>query len=369
MFAFFVPFFDWRRPFRLLHLDLLVLLAFSLSHVFFNSGEISTSVPLVYPVLGYLLVRMLLVAFRAAAPSRASAAPPARPGHLARAGADLPGRLSRRPERHQLERDRRRLLGGDRGRPHHARRATLRKLPRRQPRPATPTGRSTTTPTSRSSWPFPGRANGTTCRPRTPPRSSSTWRRSSRCSSSGGGFAAGRDGNDAGRRCSRTAWAAYPYTLFVLELERQRLARRAAGRAVRSLALSAPRARGALLALAARRSSRPLALVPLFAGYTATKPTGRATASPLSRFALSSRSRSLVCCRSSRRRPARSFGIARSGSSSAATRPSASGASSTRSAASRIVVESGWRSLSPCSCVRPATRSPRSSWRRSARRC
>src|SRR6185312_9568739 len=63
MVAFFVPFFDWRRPFRLLHLDLLALLAFSLSHVFFNRGEIFTSVPLVYPVLGYLLVRMLLFAY------------------------------------------------------------------------------------------------------------------------------------------------------------------------------------------------------------------------------------------------------------------------------------------------------------------
>jgi hypothetical protein len=63
MVAFFAPFFDWRRPFRLFHLDLLVLLSFSLSHVFFNRGEIETSVPLVYPVLAYLLVRMLHVAF------------------------------------------------------------------------------------------------------------------------------------------------------------------------------------------------------------------------------------------------------------------------------------------------------------------
>src|SRR6185503_9758541 len=59
MVAFFAAFFDPRRPFRLLHLDLLVLLSFSLSHVFFNRGEIETSVPLVYPALGYLLVRLL----------------------------------------------------------------------------------------------------------------------------------------------------------------------------------------------------------------------------------------------------------------------------------------------------------------------
>ena len=62
MAVFFVPFFDPRRPFRLLHLDLLVLLSFSVSHVFFNRGEIFTSVPLVYPGLVYLLVRMLMLA-------------------------------------------------------------------------------------------------------------------------------------------------------------------------------------------------------------------------------------------------------------------------------------------------------------------
>jgi hypothetical protein len=63
MVAFVAPFFDWRRPCRLLHLDLLMLLAFSLSHLYFNRGEIFTSVPLVYPVLGYLLARMLVFAF------------------------------------------------------------------------------------------------------------------------------------------------------------------------------------------------------------------------------------------------------------------------------------------------------------------
>ncbi|MFL5827165.1 MAG: glycosyltransferase 87 family protein [Thermoleophilaceae bacterium] len=61
---FVAPFFDPRRPFRLLHLDLLVLLSFGVSHFFFNRGEISTSVPLVYPVLAYLLVRMLFAGFR-----------------------------------------------------------------------------------------------------------------------------------------------------------------------------------------------------------------------------------------------------------------------------------------------------------------
>lgn len=56
---FLLPFADFRRPRRLLHLDLLVLLAFGVSHVFFNSGEIGLSVPLVYPVLFYVMGRML----------------------------------------------------------------------------------------------------------------------------------------------------------------------------------------------------------------------------------------------------------------------------------------------------------------------
>jgi hypothetical protein len=62
MLAFFLPFFNPRRPLRMVHLDLLVLLGFSISHVYFNRGEIFTSVPLVYPVLAYLLVRMLMLA-------------------------------------------------------------------------------------------------------------------------------------------------------------------------------------------------------------------------------------------------------------------------------------------------------------------
>ncbi len=56
---FFIPFFDWRRPFSLLHLDLLVLLSFSVSLAFFNHAHIYASVPLAYPPLLYLLARML----------------------------------------------------------------------------------------------------------------------------------------------------------------------------------------------------------------------------------------------------------------------------------------------------------------------
>jgi Glycosyltransferase family 87 len=61
---FVAPFFDPRRPFRLLHLDLLALLGFGISHYYFNRGEPDVSVPLVYPVLAYIVVRLLLAAYR-----------------------------------------------------------------------------------------------------------------------------------------------------------------------------------------------------------------------------------------------------------------------------------------------------------------
>jgi hypothetical protein len=55
---------DWRRLRRIANLDLLVLIGFGVSHFFFNQGNIGVSVPLVYPVLVYLLVRCLWIGFR-----------------------------------------------------------------------------------------------------------------------------------------------------------------------------------------------------------------------------------------------------------------------------------------------------------------
>jgi hypothetical protein len=60
---FLAPFVDPRRPLRLVHLDLLALLGFSASLFFFNKAEIGLSVGLVYPVLAYLLIRMLIAGF------------------------------------------------------------------------------------------------------------------------------------------------------------------------------------------------------------------------------------------------------------------------------------------------------------------
>jgi Glycosyltransferase family 87 len=64
-----------RLPLRLLHLDLAVLLAFSVSYAFFGASEIGVSVPLGYPLLLYLLARMLGIAV---ARSRGREPPPLR---------------------------------------------------------------------------------------------------------------------------------------------------------------------------------------------------------------------------------------------------------------------------------------------------
>lgn len=55
---------DWRRLWRIVNLDLLVLLGFGASHFFFNRGEIGVSAPLQYVPLLYLFVRALWIGLR-----------------------------------------------------------------------------------------------------------------------------------------------------------------------------------------------------------------------------------------------------------------------------------------------------------------
>ncbi len=55
---------DLRRLRRMAHFDLLVLLSFGISEIYFNAGEIGVSVPLAYPPLLYLLARMAWLGFR-----------------------------------------------------------------------------------------------------------------------------------------------------------------------------------------------------------------------------------------------------------------------------------------------------------------
>jgi Glycosyltransferase family 87 len=61
---FVAPFFDPRRPFRLLHLDLLAVLGLSASLFFFNRADVAASVALTYPTLVYVFARGLWIGFR-----------------------------------------------------------------------------------------------------------------------------------------------------------------------------------------------------------------------------------------------------------------------------------------------------------------
>ena len=61
---FLVGLLDWRRPWRVATVDLLVLLGFGISNYFFNRAEIGVSVPLQYPALLYLLGRALWIGLR-----------------------------------------------------------------------------------------------------------------------------------------------------------------------------------------------------------------------------------------------------------------------------------------------------------------
>ncbi|HVP02937.1 MAG TPA: hypothetical protein VMT10_10245 [Solirubrobacteraceae bacterium] len=69
---FVLPFVDVRRPLRMLHLDLLALVGFSVSLAFFNHANLGMSVPLTYPLLAYLCARLLWVGLR----RRPAASPP-----------------------------------------------------------------------------------------------------------------------------------------------------------------------------------------------------------------------------------------------------------------------------------------------------
>jgi len=62
--AFLLPFFDWRKPFRWLHFDLLALLGFSVSLAFFNDANLGISVPISSALLAWLVARLLFIGLR-----------------------------------------------------------------------------------------------------------------------------------------------------------------------------------------------------------------------------------------------------------------------------------------------------------------
>jgi hypothetical protein len=72
---FLVGLLDFRRKWRVVHLDLLVLLSFGISEIYFNAANIGLSVPLAYPPLLYLLARMVWVGFRGPAEGLRPSAP------------------------------------------------------------------------------------------------------------------------------------------------------------------------------------------------------------------------------------------------------------------------------------------------------
>ncbi len=69
-FLFLAPFFVPRRGWRpgMLQLDVTVLAAFGISVAYFNDAQIDVSVPSVYPLLAYLLARMLWIGLRRGGP-------------------------------------------------------------------------------------------------------------------------------------------------------------------------------------------------------------------------------------------------------------------------------------------------------------
>ena len=155
---FLIPLLPATRPRRLLSwrtLDLLALLSFGVSLIWFNRGEIYTSVPLQYPPMVYLAARLAWIALARARAARRPARgrgdrAAGRPAAgLRRVAADLaPGdpagrgaRAALRPQRLRLERHRRGLRGGHRRRPHRPRRDPVREHARGTAGRATRTGR------------------------------------------------------------------------------------------------------------------------------------------------------------------------------------------------------------------------------------
>ena len=122
---FIAPFFDPRRPWRLVHLDLLVILGLGLSLFFFNRAEITASVALYYPVLGYLLVRMLLAGLRPR--EREGPLVPFAPASWLAAGIVVLVVAPDRPQHRRLAGDRHRRRRRDRRRPDRRRRRALRR--------------------------------------------------------------------------------------------------------------------------------------------------------------------------------------------------------------------------------------------------
>ena len=182
---------DWRRPFRLAHLDLLVIVAgFGLSHYFFNRGNIGLSVPLAYPPLLYLLARALWLGFRR---KQGSGLRPTMPIVVLAVMTVvlIAGRTALNVlDSNVIDVGYSGVIGADR---------IADRKPIYDNFPSDDQSGDTYGPVAYYAYvpfeqAFPGAAPGTTCPPPTRPRSSSTWPRWGRCSCWVGASAAGAVG-------------------------------------------------------------------------------------------------------------------------------------------------------------------------------
>ncbi len=257
---------DWRRPFRIAHLDLLVLLSFGISNHFLTRAEIGWSVPLAYPPLIYLLgedaVDRLSRPRHAADGRPRDFVPRRRSLGLAIATVLLLGArvgLNLTSDHSVIDVGYAGVIGADRIRD---RRPALGRLPRGQPlRRHLRPGQLPRLRPLRGRLPVVGRVG----RPPGRPRGGDLLR-----PRDGGGpvparaaAPARRGGRDLGVIMA-FAWAAYPYTTYALQSNSNDAL--VAALLVWALVLFArPVARGSLLALAGMAKFAPLALAPLFA--------------------------------------------------------------------------------------------------------
>ena len=258
---FLAPFVDPRRPLRLLHLDLLVLLSFGVAQLLFNAGELDLWVPAVYPVLGYLLVRLLLAGFRPR--ERTRAADPLRQGCVAARRPRLVlvvGRIVLNlVDSDVIDVGYASVVGGAS--------VWLHGQGDRRLRPAHfPRLRPVRAAVAR------GRRLGHGSRRRTPPPSPSTCSPCSGWCWSGRGMRTGREGRTLGLALG------YAWVPSLLDLrppvEHQRRAGGDAARSTRCWPWARPRAAACVVGLAAAAKFFPLALAPLFATGTGDRRPG-----------------------------------------------------------------------------------------------
>ena len=336
--VFLVGLFDFRRPGRIAHLDLLVLLSFGISQAVLQRRRDRRLGPARLPAARLSARTGALDRL----PRRRGAAPVAA-GALAGARRDPPDRLPDHDQHRRLGGDRRRLRGHDRRRPDHPRRAALGRgrVPRRQPlRRHLRAGQLLRLRPVRARAALERRV-GRAGPPRTPPRSPSTWRRSPASSSARRACVGGRAGRDLGVLL-RVRLGRLPVHGVRAAVELQRLAGRGAGRLVAGAVRPPARPRGAARRWRRWPSSRrwrwcrctrPASAA--CSGATARAAGWRRCARwPCSRSASSSRRR---CCWSIRRsiRASRRSSTAPWSASSTAPRRSASGARSTGSSGCR----------------------------------